>query len=453
MRNHQKPFLARKQIEILDVPGPKLLFPVGDAAMEANPCEAAEIIVVVDRVKVRLASRPLDGYGADHLLIFDESRRGGPVRQQQAVDAEVSVGGEVAIIPAVQIGNAAVLLLLFDAVVVPLPDEAALQPLIGPVKLLIIRQASRAVAHGMAVLTVDMGLVSLVLGQGDLLQGLQAGVHGGIHVCDLRLKIPFIMDQAGRIHAPDGFRFLFEVYAKAGFISQGPHDDGGVVVVSRHHPHCPVHIGGLPLRIVGDPVVDMGPLKAVALQIRLVDHIQAVLVAVVVNALQGRIMGETDRVDVVFLHHQNVIQQHLGVYGAAALGRIVVMVHAVDKNRFAVYQEIAVLKLDPAEAGAVAHLMAAPLLFSIGKRQLIKGRGLRSPGADLLKLRLDGKLLLQSLEAALCRRASIRSHKLPAKRSTGLGNSDLCRKTSVPVGIVQVAVDPAVCDSHGRKGI
>ena len=213
--------------------------------------------------------------------------------------------------------------------IIPFPDKAALQPVVGPVKLLIVRQASRPISHGMAIFAVNVRLIMLSLALAHLLKGLQPGVHRRIYVRDLRLKIPLVVDQAGGIHSPESLRLFFKVDAKGGFISQRPHNDRRMVAISCRHPDRPVHISRFPFRIVGDPVVNMGPLKSMALQIRLVDRVQAVLVAEIVDRLDGRIMGEADGVDIIPLHHQDILTQHLRIHGTAALRRIIVMVDAV----------------------------------------------------------------------------------------------------------------------------
>lgn len=159
----------------------------------------------------------------------------------------------------------------------------------------------------------------------DLFQLIQPGVHGGVDVRRRRLEIALVVDQSGRIYRPHRFRALHEITAEGGFIAEGPHDDGGMVEIPSYHADGTFHVGSLPRRIIGNPGIVFHPFETVALQIRLVNHIEAVFVTQIVQAVGGRIMGTPQRVDIV-LFHQNHIGLHLLIRDGASLGRTVVVV-------------------------------------------------------------------------------------------------------------------------------
>ena len=172
------------------------------------------------------------------------------------------------------------------------------------------------------------------------------------------------MDQTGTVHSPDGFSLLLKVHAEAGLVAQRPHDDGWVVVISLHHADRSVHISVFPGRIVCNHIVNVSPLKAVALQIRLVDHVHSVLVAEIIDSLNRRIVGETDGVDIVLLHQKHVLSHHFQIHRSAAFRRIVVMVYAVNQHSLAVDCKYVSLYLHSSEAQAVAYLMGnGPVLL------------------------------------------------------------------------------------------
>ena len=82
---------------------------------------------------------------------------GGAVGPDQAVGAEVLVVGHVAEVAAVGPVVLALGVGLLDAVVEPLPDEAALEAVVGLEGLEIFVEAAVAVAHGVGELAEDEG--------------------------------------------------------------------------------------------------------------------------------------------------------------------------------------------------------------------------------------------------------------------------------------------------------
>ena len=61
-------------------------------------------------------------------------------------------------------------------------------------------------------------------------------------------------------------------------------------------------------------------------------------------------MAGADGVDVVLLHHEDVLDHALDRDGLAAIGIDLVAVHAFDQDALAVDEQVAVLDLDLAEA-------------------------------------------------------------------------------------------------------
>ena len=122
-----------------------------------------------------------------------------------------------------------------------------------------------------------------------------------------------------------------------------------------------------------------------AFQIRLINHIQSVLVAVVVDRLDGRIVGKPHCVDIVLFHQDNVLSHHLRIHRSSALRRIVVMVDSIDEDGLSIDCEHISLYLNPSEACADAD---AVLLLSVFEREIqgIEVRRFRCPCMYVLKL-------------------------------------------------------------------
>ena len=132
--------------------------------------------------------------------------------------------------------------------------------------------------------------------------------------------------------------------AVAGLVSEAPHDHRRVVPVTLHHAGAAVH-EGVPVGVV---VAD-GVLVGVALEVGLVHHVEAQLVA---ERVEGGVVGVVRRpngVDVVEPHQPQVVQHVLDGHGFARVGVMVVAVHAEDADRETVHQQLPVAHLHPAQ--------------------------------------------------------------------------------------------------------
>jgi hypothetical protein len=120
----------------------------------------------------------------------------------------------------------------------------------------------------------------------------------------------------------------------------------GWLQVASHHPLDPLdHRAG----VAG--VVAQRGLPAVRLDVRLVDHVEAQLVAQVGEVLVVRGVGGAHRVQVVGLHEAQVGAGELARDGPAPLGIMLVVVDPVEHDRLAVDEQRAVGHLDRPEPG------------------------------------------------------------------------------------------------------
>ncbi|MNC41666.1 hypothetical protein D3C75_904410 [compost metagenome] len=137
-----------------------------------------------------------------------------------------------------------------------------------------------------------------------------------------------------------------------------------MVFVPLHHPDCPFHKGFLPIGMVGQGMEasrlpGAGVHHTVAFQIRLVHHIEAVLVAQVEEPGIIGIVGGADGVDIMRFHHIQVLDHVVQRDGLPKLRMGVMTVHTLQLDRFAVHGEDPVLDLHFLEAGLkMQHLSA-----------------------------------------------------------------------------------------------
>jgi hypothetical protein len=130
-----------------------------------------------------------DADGLDHLLELGQAGRGRPVGEQQPVGHEVAVVEGLAEVATVGEELPAVLGVGAQAVVDPLPDEAALAAGVALEQLLVLPQAAGAVAHGVAVLAEDER------------HGPPAGVEDGVGQRLLLAAADAVDLGVGRVHA------------------------------------------------------------------------------------------------------------------------------------------------------------------------------------------------------------------------------------------------------------
>ena len=94
------------------------------------------------------------------------------------------------------------------------------------------------------------------------------------------------------------------------------------------------------------------------LEVALVDHVEAQLVAQLEEARVRRVVGRADRVEVVRLHQQHVAPHHLLRHRAAVVGVELVAVDAAEQDPPAVDLQQRVLDHDGAEADPQPHALA-----------------------------------------------------------------------------------------------
>jgi hypothetical protein len=103
--------------------------------------------------------------------------------------------------------------------------------------------------------------------------------------------------------------------AEARLVAGRPHEHAGPVAVAPHHaPEALDHLVVVHRLLVDHPRVP------VRLDVDLVLHVDSVLVGQRVHRRVVRVMGGPDGVDVVALHHLDVLQQRLERHVAAVAG-------------------------------------------------------------------------------------------------------------------------------------
>jgi len=126
----------------------------------------------------------------------------------------------------------------------------------------------------------------------------------------------FIVDGACRVERPEQLGHLENDLAAKGLVAAGPDQDRRVVFVPLDQRVDAIEQQVLPFEMVTrqdrlnpfarEPAHVPG---TVGLHVRFIDHIEAIFVAEMVEARIIGVMAGPDRIDVVALHGQDVVQQ------------------------------------------------------------------------------------------------------------------------------------------------
>ena len=314
----------------------------------------------------------------------------------------------------------------------------------------------------MRVFTQDVRLVAV------LLQVFADFHHGNVHRGD-HVALPgiaghavraLVVDDARVVERAEAIRHRVDDLAAGGLVAAGPHEDAGVVLVALVGGVHAVEQDGEPVHAVAGQQVVLRLLAgvdhvphAVRLHVVLVDDVQAQLVRDAVQAAGVRVVAGADGVDVVALHGDQVAAHLPFRHGAAALGAVVVAVHALEDDALPVEAHHAVHDFKAAEAHLLADELGFPaVLTQQRKLEIVQVRRLGAPepgrghgqgegnrGRGVLLGHDDGILVLE-------REGEAAAEAVPGRELHG----DLKRR--VGIAVVQQRLHPEVLHVHvGRR--
>ena len=381
------------------------------------------------------AAQRVDAHRLRKELQLVQRGMGGAVGPHDSVGAEVRVVPHLAEVAAVGPVLPAAAVDLADAVVDPLPDEAALQRRVAVERREVVGQAAVRVAHRMRVLAHD-DRPRIVVAPGVRLDRVDLRVHRAHDVrgCAAAGPIapdrPLVVERPRCIalsHPPGGGIVVRPVPA---LVAERPEDDARMVLVALDHVLDPLDERPGVARVVAQLVVE-----GVRLGVCLVHHVEAVPVAEVEPV---RVVGVVRRaccVDVEPLHQPRVRLHRRARQRAAAGVVVVVPVDAADPDRLAVHEQLPVAHLDPPKAGADGDRLAACPQLERVESGLLGRPMLRRPD--------------RTLEAAVVEcggeelsAARVEQRDLPV-------DSRLDREVPVPEVVVERRPDLEV--AHGRR--
>ena len=206
-------------------------------------------------------------------------------------------------------------------------------------------------------------------------------VHTAVHTAvNIRIIVQF---STFVLHGTSVFyRFqpvvgTLEVDSVAGFISQRPDDDSGMILGTFVHPVGAVHVCGQPGSVFGKRSSPIS--HAVGFDICFINHVQSVAVAKLIPVRVSRIMRVTHHVDIVLFHQFDVQFHQFFAHGTSQLG-VFVAVGSFHQYRNTVDAETSVFDFRGTEADFATGQFGDLALFIFQfEYQCVKMRMLCAP--------------------------------------------------------------------------
>ena len=264
----------------------------------------------------------------------------------ETVDTEIAVVGivaEIATIGPIFLPRRA---LCQQTLVLEVPDEFTGQTRVLLVEVEHVADITHRVTHRVAVLALDVRTV--LLATANPFDGFVAAVHGRADISIVAVAL--VVCQTGLVECLDGIGNIFEVIAITRLIAKRPHENTRVIAHPQH-----VVLGTLDHRRT-EQFHRRQPCVGVTLHVGLGQHVEAVLVAKVVEHRIVGIVARAHGIDVQALHGLDVLFNLSRCDGTAVDGREVVAVHTMKHHALAVDGQRAVAAdFHPAET----HLAAS----------------------------------------------------------------------------------------------
>ena len=217
----------------------------------------------------------------------------------------------------------------------------------------------------------------------ELFDCLYRRVHLAFHIAGIVISAvmakTFIVNQTGRVCVAEELGHFKNILASEGLISAGPDQDRRVVFVSLIHRICTVKHHIQPFRFVVRYNVGIILCKfsnipgTVGFQVCLIDHIDSVFIAELIDQGCIRIMAGTDRIDIVLLHRLKVFAKFFFGYVSSAYRTEFMTVHALEYDTFSIQCHDAVFHFKTTESNSLRdHFLKLSCLIINFQCQVIK---------------------------------------------------------------------------------
>ena len=406
--------------------------------------EGDEIHVVVQGNRLAILIKGRNAHRAVYVLELHQAGVRTAIRIDQTIHAEIAVVRILAMVAAVQILLPAILSLArIDRVITPFPDECAAHHFVGLDEPPVVLQISRTVAHSMSIFTHEIRLIRFTVY--ILLKGFQRGIHVAVEidVGEIILALAaailraFIVRQSCRIKMLRPGQRRFKAAAIGTFVTHGPADHAGTVLITLNTSLRAVKRRLHELRIIGKRLIPLLNVirpdvvltavqlrRAMAFMIGLIDHEETVLITQLVEHRRVRVMAGTDGVEVVLLDHLQVALHMIDADHRTGHRIGIMAVDTPELDDIAIQIDLIVFNMNLTQTNAIHNDLVRRL-----EDQRIQVRLLRIPKNRMIyrKQRLEGvRAAVECRHIILGNSLSYRIQQLNLgrDRSTFIGKAD-----------------------------
>ncbi|CAB4633392.1 unannotated protein [freshwater metagenome] len=141
----------------------------------------------------------------------------------------------------------------------------------------------------------------------------------------------FIMQESGRVHPPDICRASLMMFAVSRFIAETPDNDARMIAITFNHSRNSRKPCGRE-----SWVVTQTGIEGMALNIRLINDIQAVFIAQVIKTMVVGIMRCSHGIDIGMFHRHDVLAHIFNRHCFTSIRVMIVTIHTHDGDRLTI---------------------------------------------------------------------------------------------------------------------
>ena len=348
---------------------------------EECPCEVVVAEVGEEVLVVHLYLTLLEVLGScpDVLVVVAHLISVGVVAavgSDDTVTVEVVVRcGIAAIVATIGEDLLTLLVLVAEALVHEVPDEATLQCRILTDEVPVLLQATDRVTHSVGILALDEGFVGVLA---VTLHVVVVGIHGATDIAVAGVAGLLILCGTAVVVSLDPVVGSLEVRTVTGLVTQAPEDDRGVVLEGHHVADVTLQMSLGEGGVLGQRTLTVA--HTVALDVGLGYYVETILVAQLIPTGIVGIVAGAHGIDVEFLHDLDILNHALYRYHITEVGIQFVTVGTLEEYGLAIHEHLEVLELYLAEA----HLLADSLDYLVTINEFDEeGVEVRSLGSPL----------------------------------------------------------------------
>ena len=198
------------------------------------------------------------------------------------------------------------LVLVAEALVHEVPDEATLQGGILADEVPVLLQATDRVTHSVGILALDEGFVGVLA---VALHVVVVGIHGATDIAVAGIASLLILCRTAVVVSLDPVVGSLEVWTVTSLVTQAPEDDGGVVLEGHHVADVTLQMSLGEGGVLGQRTLTVA--HTVALDVGLGHYVETILVAQLIPAGIVGIVAGAHSIDVEFLHDLDILNHAL----------------------------------------------------------------------------------------------------------------------------------------------